>query len=99
MRLTHEKESNETTEKTGDFPTIQTKDIARYECIFRHSSYDGYYIIRCGHDECSDLRFTDPPLLYRRAVKHFEKMHNDDPETAERLTDNEVFLKHALEGV
>lgn len=85
-------------ERTLKLATIKTADLAPYESVFQHHAHHGYYIIRCDKDSCSSFRFTEPPLLYRRAVKHFEKHRHNLPEPGEELTENDVFKTYAIEG-
>ncbi|KAI1810525.1 hypothetical protein GGS20DRAFT_567119 [Poronia punctata] len=59
-----ETETETETERRVAFPNLITG-----ECIFRHAERRGYFVIRC--DLCKPGIFTEPPLLYNRALKHF----------------------------
>ena len=68
------------------------------ESVFEHCNYEGYWVIRCNDAGCHNFRFTEPPLCYRRAVKHFEKVHSEDFPPRKGLTDSDVFAKFAFRG-
>ncbi|KAI1322594.1 hypothetical protein F5Y16DRAFT_404302 [Xylariaceae sp. FL0255] len=69
------------------FPNLETG-----ECIFRHSQHEGYFVIRCDH--CDRGTFTEPPLAYNRALKHFQR-HNFTRADGEELTNEDIFDQFA----
>ncbi|RYO89223.1 hypothetical protein DL766_004531 [Monosporascus sp. MC13-8B] len=86
--------------KTGiNFPRkISAEEVNPEEIVFQHSGLKGYYVIRCDQASCASLHFTEPPLIYRRAVKHFERHRSDNAsEPVKELTEQEVFENYAIE--
>ncbi|RYP18531.1 hypothetical protein DL765_003906 [Monosporascus sp. GIB2] len=86
--------------KTGIiFPRkISAEEVNPEEIVFQHSGVKGYYVIRCDQPSCASLHFTEPPLIYRRAVKHFERHRSGNTsEPVGELTEQEVFEKYAIE--
>ncbi|OTB00456.1 hypothetical protein M426DRAFT_15400 [Hypoxylon sp. CI-4A] len=77
------------------FPNLETG-----ERMFRHSERPGFYVIRCVRPGCSSGFFTEPPLAYNRALKHFEK-HGETGPDGDELTNEYIFDKYAceIEGV
>ncbi|KAI1496305.1 hypothetical protein F5X99DRAFT_424833 [Biscogniauxia marginata] len=73
------------------FPNLETT-----ECIFRHSDRKGYFVIRCNRPNCRSGFFTEPPLVYNRAIKHFQK-HGDTGPDGEELTNDHIFDNFACE--
>ncbi|KAI1388086.1 uncharacterized protein F4822DRAFT_430840 [Hypoxylon trugodes] len=73
------------------FPNLETK-----ERIFRHSERPGFFVIRCNRPNCPTGFFTDPPLAYNRAVKHFQS-HGEVGEDDEELTNEYIFEHFACE--
>lgn len=65
------------------------------ECIFRHVGRKGFFVVRC--DFCESGFFTEPPLLYNRALKHFQK-HGEAILDGEELTNEFIFKKFAFQG-
>ncbi|KAI0015296.1 hypothetical protein F4780DRAFT_91737 [Xylariomycetidae sp. FL0641] len=72
------------------FPNLETG-----ECIFRHSARRGFFVIRCDRPECGGF-FTDPPLVYNRAIKHFQKHGDAGPDNTE-LTNELIFDRFACQ--
>lgn len=68
---------------------------SRIECIFRHASLKGYFVIRC--DYCESGIFTKPPLKYDRALKHFQAHSTISGET--ELTNDSIFERYARQGI
>ncbi|KAI1164478.1 hypothetical protein F5B18DRAFT_615678 [Nemania serpens] len=71
------------------FPNLMTG-----ECIFRHVGRKGFFVVRC--DFCESGFFTEPPLLYNRALKHFQK-HGEAILDGEELTNEFIFKKFAFQ--
>ncbi|KAI1177035.1 hypothetical protein F4777DRAFT_223172 [Nemania sp. FL0916] len=71
------------------FPNLKTG-----ECIFRHAKRKGFFVIRC--DRCEPGIFTEPPLLYNRALKHFQK-HQEVTSSEEELTNESIFENYAFQ--
>ncbi|KAI1189735.1 hypothetical protein F5B17DRAFT_438654 [Nemania serpens] len=71
------------------FPNLMTG-----ECIFRHVRRKGFFVVRC--DYCESGIFTEPPLLYNRALKHFQK-HGEAILDGEELTNEFIFKKFAFQ--
>ncbi|KAI8628362.1 hypothetical protein F5Y19DRAFT_135955 [Xylariaceae sp. FL1651] len=87
----------------GNPGAIQIKEITRRvafpnlttgECIFRHSKHRGFFVIRC--DRCEPGSFSEPPLAYNRALKHFQK-HGEKGPDGEELTNEYIFEKFACQ--
>ncbi|KAI0872425.1 hypothetical protein GGS24DRAFT_491506 [Hypoxylon argillaceum] len=72
------------------FPNLKTG-----ECIFRHAERKGFFVVRC--DYCEPGIFTEPPLLYNRALKHFQK-HGEAASEEEELTNEFIFERFAFQG-
>ncbi|RYP89828.1 hypothetical protein DL770_004039 [Monosporascus sp. CRB-9-2] len=88
------------TKTESNFPRkIWAEEVNPEEIVFQHSGLKGYYVIRCDQASCASLHFTEPPLIYRRAVKHFERHRSGNTsEPVGELTEQEVFEKYAIEG-
>ncbi|KAI1360966.1 hypothetical protein F5Y08DRAFT_343131 [Xylaria arbuscula] len=69
------------------FPNLLTN-----ECIFRHANLEGYFVIRC--DYCKPGIFTKPPLIYDRALKHFQA-HGTVVSGEAELTNDSIFERYA----
>ncbi|KAI0469172.1 hypothetical protein F4859DRAFT_488788 [Xylaria cf. heliscus] len=76
-------------ERRVAFPNLMTG-----ECIFRHAERKGFFVVRC--DYCKPGFFTEPPLRYNRALKHFQK-HNEAIPDEEELTNEYIFEKFAFQ--
>ncbi|KAI1111495.1 hypothetical protein F5Y14DRAFT_443264 [Nemania sp. NC0429] len=76
-------------ERRVAFPNLMTG-----ECIFRHVRRKGFFVVRC--DYCDPGFFTEPPLLYNRALKHFQK-HREAISHGEELTNELIFEKFACQ--
>ncbi|RYP09929.1 hypothetical protein DL764_000971 [Monosporascus ibericus] len=87
------------TKTEANFPRkIRAEEVNPEEIVFQHSGLKGYYVIRCDEASCASLHFTEPPLIYRRAVKHFERHRSGNTtEPVGELTEQEVFEKYAIE--
>ncbi|RYP69614.1 hypothetical protein DL769_005234 [Monosporascus sp. CRB-8-3] len=87
------------TKSETNFPRkIWAKEVYPEEIVFQHSGLKGYYVIRCDQASCASLYFTEPPLIYRRAVKHFERHRSGNTsEPVGELTEQEVFENYAIE--
>ncbi|KAI0145468.1 hypothetical protein GGR57DRAFT_506879 [Xylariaceae sp. FL1272] len=68
-------------------------NLATGECIFRHSTQKGFFVVRC--DQC-DVIFSEPPLAYNRALKHFNK-HGVPGKDKEELTNEDIFEQFAYQ--
>ncbi|XXG95319.1 hypothetical protein Hte_001580 [Hypoxylon texense] len=73
------------------FPNLETG-----ERIFRHSERQGFFVIRCNRPNCQTGFFTDPPLAYNRALKHFQG-HGETGPDGDELSNEYVFEKFACE--
>ncbi|KAI5919602.1 hypothetical protein F4810DRAFT_497383 [Camillea tinctor] len=73
------------------FPNLETT-----ECIFRHSDRKGYFVIRCNRPDCKSGFFSEPPLVYNRAIKHFQK-HGETGPNGEELTNDYIFDNFACQ--
>ncbi|KAI1453362.1 hypothetical protein F4805DRAFT_378864 [Annulohypoxylon moriforme] len=73
------------------FPNLETG-----ERIFRHVNRPGLYVIRCNRSNCQTGFFTDPPLAYNRALKHFQN-HGETGQDGEELTNEYIFENFACE--
>ncbi|KAI1490945.1 hypothetical protein F5X96DRAFT_678733 [Biscogniauxia mediterranea] len=73
------------------FPNLETT-----ECIFRHSDRKGYFVIRCNRPDCKSGFFSEPPLVYNRAIKHFQK-HGETGPDGEELTNDYIFDNFACQ--
>ncbi|KAI3321137.1 hypothetical protein HD806DRAFT_524440 [Xylariaceae sp. AK1471] len=78
-------------ERRVAFPNLMTG-----ECIFRHAERRGFFVIRCDH--CESGFFTEPPLLYNRALKHLQK-HGVTHLDEEELTNEYIFERFAWQGM
>ncbi|RYP49943.1 hypothetical protein DL768_004479 [Monosporascus sp. mg162] len=87
------------TKTETNFPRkIWAEEVNPEEIVFQHSGLKGYYVIRCDQASCASLHFTEPPLIYRRAVKHFERHRScNTSEPIGELTEQEVFENYAIE--
>ncbi|KAI0836501.1 hypothetical protein F5Y06DRAFT_273633 [Hypoxylon sp. FL0890] len=74
------------------FPNLETG-----ERIFRHSERQGFFVIRCNRLNCQTGFFTDPPLAYNRALKHFQS-HGETGPDGEELSNEYIFEKFACES-
>ncbi|KAI1802106.1 hypothetical protein F4811DRAFT_422637 [Daldinia bambusicola] len=74
------------------FPNLETG-----ERIFRHSDRQGFFVIRCNRPNCQSGFFTDPPLAYNRALKHFQS-HGETGLDGEELTNEYIFENFACES-
>ncbi|KAI0399782.1 hypothetical protein F4802DRAFT_602663 [Xylaria palmicola] len=52
----------------------------------------GYFVVRC--DYCNPGIFTEPPLVYNRALRHFQK-HPEATLPQEELTNDIIFERYA----
>ncbi|KAI1099798.1 hypothetical protein F4804DRAFT_68498 [Jackrogersella minutella] len=73
------------------FPNLETG-----ERIFRHLNRPGLFVIRCNRPNCQTGFFTDPPLRYNRALKHFQN-HGQTGLDGEELTNEYIFENFACE--
>ncbi|OTA96191.1 hypothetical protein M434DRAFT_141278 [Hypoxylon sp. CO27-5] len=73
------------------FPNLETG-----ERIFRHSERQGLFVIRCNRLNCQTGFFTDPPLAYNRALKHFQS-HGETGPDGEELSNEYIFENFACE--
>ncbi|KAI1373148.1 hypothetical protein F4677DRAFT_462517 [Hypoxylon crocopeplum] len=73
------------------FPNLETG-----ERIFRHSERGGLFVIRCNRPNCQSGFFTDPPLAYNRALKHFQS-HGETGADGEELSNEYIFENFACE--
>ncbi|KAI1405069.1 hypothetical protein F4819DRAFT_52734 [Hypoxylon fuscum] len=73
------------------FPNLETG-----ERIFRHSERQGLFVIRCNRSNCQTGVFTDPPLAYNRALKHFQS-HGETGPDGEELSNEHIFENFACE--
>ncbi|KAI1076912.1 hypothetical protein F5B20DRAFT_306227 [Whalleya microplaca] len=73
------------------FPNLETG-----ECIFRHSERPGFFVIRCNRANCKSGFFTEPPLAYNRALKHFSR-HGEDGPDGDDLTNEYIFEQFACQ--
>ncbi|KAI0853651.1 hypothetical protein F5Y00DRAFT_105975 [Daldinia vernicosa] len=73
------------------FPNLETG-----ERIFRHAERQGFFVIRCNRSNCQTGFFTDPPLAYNRALKHFQS-HGETGQDGEELTNEYIFENFACE--
>ncbi|KAH9993478.1 hypothetical protein F4779DRAFT_631867 [Xylariaceae sp. FL0662B] len=73
------------------FPNLETG-----ECIFRHSDRSGFFVIRCNRANCKSGFFTEPPLAYNRALKHFQR-HGENGPDGEDLTNEYIFEQFACQ--
>ncbi|KAI0454172.1 hypothetical protein F5B21DRAFT_476870 [Xylaria acuta] len=76
-------------ERRVAFPNLMTG-----ECIFRHAERKGFFVVRC--DYCKPGFFTEPPLRYNRALKHFQK-HDEVISDEEELTNEYIFENFAFQ--
>ncbi|KAI1750740.1 hypothetical protein F4782DRAFT_548506 [Xylaria castorea] len=76
-------------ERRVAFPNLMTG-----ECIFRHAERKGFFVVRC--DYCKSGSFTEPPLRYNRALKHFQK-HDEVIPDEEELTNEYIFENFAFQ--
>ncbi|CAJ2504684.1 Uu.00g120780.m01.CDS01 [Anthostomella pinea] len=56
----------------------------------------GFFVIRCDRPGCSSGYFREPPLVYNRAMKHFQKHGEIGPDDGE-LTNDYIFDKFACQ--
>ncbi|KAI1204184.1 uncharacterized protein F4807DRAFT_448487 [Annulohypoxylon truncatum] len=73
------------------FPNLETG-----ERIFRHVNRSGLFVIRCNRSNCQTGFFTEPPLAYNRALKHFQN-HGETGQDGEELTNEYIFENFACE--
>ncbi|KAI1775946.1 hypothetical protein F4818DRAFT_415510 [Hypoxylon cercidicola] len=73
------------------FPNLETG-----ERIFRHSERQGLFVIRCNRPNCQTGFFTEPPLAYNRALKHFQS-HGERGPDDEELSNEYIFETFACE--
>ncbi|KAI8961304.1 hypothetical protein F5Y11DRAFT_229616 [Daldinia sp. FL1419] len=73
------------------FPNLETG-----ERIFRHAERQGLFVIRCNRSACQTGFFTDPPLAYNRALKHFQS-HGETGPDGEELSNEYIFENFACE--
>ncbi|KAI0116741.1 hypothetical protein F4814DRAFT_447745 [Daldinia grandis] len=73
------------------FPNLETG-----ERIFRHAERQGFFVIRCNRSNCQTGFFTDPPLAYNRALKHFQS-HGEIGQDGEELSNEYIFENFACE--
>ncbi|KAI1088989.1 hypothetical protein F5B19DRAFT_398879 [Rostrohypoxylon terebratum] len=73
------------------FPNLETG-----ERIFQHVDRPGYFVIRCNRPGCQTGFFTDPPLTYNRALKHFQG-HRETGQDGEELTNEYIFENFACQ--
>ncbi|KAH9885355.1 hypothetical protein F4778DRAFT_799125 [Xylariomycetidae sp. FL2044] len=73
------------------FPNLETG-----ESIFRHAQRKGYFVIRCSLPDCAKPTFSEPPLAYNRALRHFEN-HSELIPDGEELTNEYIFEKFGWE--
>ncbi|KAI1654954.1 hypothetical protein F4813DRAFT_192574 [Daldinia decipiens] len=73
------------------FPNLETG-----ERIFRHAERQGFFVIRCNRPNCQTGFFTDPPLAYNRALKHFQS-HGETGQNGEELSNEYIFENFACE--
>ncbi|KAI0879997.1 uncharacterized protein GGS22DRAFT_182634 [Annulohypoxylon maeteangense] len=73
------------------FPNLETG-----ERIFRHVNRPGLFVIRCNRSNCQAGFFTDPPLAYNRALKHFQN-HGETGKDGDELTNEYIFENFACE--
>ncbi|KAI0377326.1 hypothetical protein F5Y04DRAFT_178937 [Hypomontagnella monticulosa] len=67
------------------------------ERIFRHSERpDCLFVIRCNRPNCQSGFFTEPPLAYNRALKHFQN-HGETGPDGEELSNEYIFENFACE--
>ncbi|KAI8945722.1 hypothetical protein F4801DRAFT_593912 [Xylaria longipes] len=76
-------------ERRVAFPNLMTG-----ECIFRHAERKGFFVVRC--DYCKPGFFTEPPLRYNRALKHFQK-HTEAISDEKELTNEYIFENFAFQ--
>ncbi|KAI1735629.1 hypothetical protein F4680DRAFT_434618 [Xylaria scruposa] len=72
------------------FPNLETG-----ECIFRHAERKGFFVVRCSF--CKPGYFTAPPLLYNRALKHFQNHDKAIPSGEKEMTNEYIFEKFAIQ--
>ncbi|KAI0544744.1 hypothetical protein F4679DRAFT_563656 [Xylaria curta] len=72
------------------FPNLETG-----ECIFRHAERKGFFVVRCNF--CKPGYFTSPPLLYNRALKHFQNHDKAIPSGCQEMTNEYIFDKFAIQ--
>ncbi|KAI0103059.1 hypothetical protein GGR51DRAFT_261499 [Nemania sp. FL0031] len=76
-------------ERRVAFPNLKTG-----ECIFRHAGRKGFFVVRC--DYCQPGIFTEPPLLYNRALRHFQK-HVELASDKGELTNEAIFERFSFQ--
>ncbi|KAI0186248.1 hypothetical protein EV127DRAFT_175526 [Xylaria flabelliformis] len=77
-------------ERRVAFPNLKIN-----ECIFRHAERKGFFVVRCNF--CKPGYFTMPPLLYNRALKHFQKHDEAIPGGSREMTNEYIFEKFAIQ--
>ncbi|KAL7622632.1 hypothetical protein AAE478_008145 [Parahypoxylon ruwenzoriense] len=82
--------------KTDIFRKIAFPNLETGERIFRHSERQGFFVIRCDRPNCTTGFFTEPPLTYNRALKHFQ-IHGEKGPDGGELTNEYIFEKFACE--
>ncbi|KAI1275958.1 hypothetical protein F5Y07DRAFT_400012 [Xylaria sp. FL0933] len=90
QRTTHEQISSGVVQKDEIKERVAFPNLITGECIFRHANKKGFFVIRCVY--CEPGIFTEPPLKYNRALKHFQQ---HTPE--EDLTNESIFERYALQ--
>lgn len=78
------------------FRKVAFPNLVTSERIFRHSERQGLFVIRCNRSKCSSGYFTEPPLAYNRALKHFQG-HGETGPDGEELTNEYIFENFACE--
>ncbi|KAI5856153.1 hypothetical protein GGS23DRAFT_438597 [Durotheca rogersii] len=83
--------------KSDIFRKIAFPNLETGERIFRHSERPGlYFVIRCNRPNCTVGFFTEPPLVYNRALKHFQN-HGEKGPDGEELTNEYIFENFACQ--
>ncbi|KAI1125463.1 hypothetical protein F5Y10DRAFT_9053 [Nemania abortiva] len=101
-RLSHQKESDTPSKHQatikdndlGDERRVAFPNLKTGECIFRHAGRKGFFVVRC--DYCEPGIFTEPPLLYNRALRHFQR-HSEVASNYGQLTNDIIFERFACQ--
>ncbi|KAI0173066.1 hypothetical protein GGR52DRAFT_571565 [Hypoxylon sp. FL1284] len=78
------------------FRKVAFPNLITGERIFRHAHRQGYFVIRCSQPRCKTGFFTDPPLAYSRALRHFQG-HGETGPDGEELSNEYIFDNFACE--
>ncbi|KAI1134610.1 hypothetical protein F5Y05DRAFT_202789 [Hypoxylon sp. FL0543] len=78
------------------FRKIAFPNLVTGERIFRHSERQGLFVIRCNRANCQSGYFTDAPLAYNRALKHFQS-HGETGPDGEELSNDYIFENFACQ--